>query len=238
MKKEEQNIELDEKALKRKNEKLNTKLIVFTIILVSEICFAVMFIGAFLWVDSKEIAEKPIIYLYPTEETEVTVKLTNKELVKTSYPKYTSAWNVIADKDGKIIDVDTGRKLYSLYYESDNKLNFKVENDGFIVKREDVAAFLEDKLAVLGLNEYEANEFIIYWLPRLEKNKYNYIRFATMEEIDENMPLDITPTPDTVIRVLMTFKGLDKPITITNQELKNIERSGFTVVEWGGIEIK
>ena len=41
----------------------------------------------------------------------------------------------------------------------------------------------EEKLAILGLNEREAEEFIIYWLPKLESNKYNYIRFATEEEI-------------------------------------------------------
>ena len=55
------------------------------------------------------------------------------------------------------------------------------------VKGTDVAEFLEDKLALLGLNEREAEEFIVYWLPKLQENKYNYIRFATMEEINENM---------------------------------------------------
>ena len=35
--------------------------------------------------------------------------------------------------------------------------------------------------------------------------KYNYIRFATREEIDANMPLTITPEPDTTIRILMEY---------------------------------
>ena len=46
-------------------------------------------------------------------------------------------------------------------------------------------------LAKLGLTERESEEFIIYWLPKLEKNKYNYIRFATKEEIDTDMPLKL-----------------------------------------------
>ena len=36
--------------------------------------------------------------------------------------------------------------------------------------------------------------------------KYNYIRFATREEIDTNMPLTITPEPDTMVYMLK--KGL------------------------------
>ena len=62
-----------------------------------------------------------------------------------------------------------------------NVVEFKVEKEGFIVKGEDTAKFLEEKLEILGLNEREAEEFIIYWLPKLEANKYNYIRFASVE---------------------------------------------------------
>ena len=70
--------------------------------------------------------------------------------------------------------------------------------------------FLEEKLALLGLTEREANEFIIYWLPKLENNQYNFIRFQTIEEINKNMPLTVTPNPDSIIRVMMEFKALDK----------------------------
>ena len=61
-----------------------------------------------------------------------------------------------------------------------------------------------------------------------------------MDEINNAMPLDINPTPDTLIRVLMTYKGLDKPIEgITEQQLPTTPiRDGFTVVEWGGSEIE
>ena len=93
-------------------------------------------------------------------------------------------------------------------------------------------------MAILGLTEREANEFIIYWLPVLEANEYNYIRFETMEEINENMPLEIRPTPDTVIRIVMEFKGLERPIEVKEQQLVTPTRTGFTVVEWGGTELK
>ena len=182
--------------------------------------------------------EKPIIYLYPTEETDVSVKLLKSENLICSYPKYQGGWNVIAEPNGDLKDLTTNRNLYSLYYESKSDINFKVENEGFVIKGGDSAKFLEEKLAILGLNEKEAEEFIVYWLPRLEANKYNYIRFATLDEINENMPLEINPNPDSIIRIMMTFKGLDNPIDVKEQELVTPERNGFVAVEWGGTEIK
>lgn len=93
-------------------------------------------------------------------------------------------------------------------------------------------------MQILGLNEREIEEFIIYWLPILQKNEYNYIRFASSEETNKNMPLNVEPNPDTTIRVLMTYKGLKEPIDIKEQKLVTPNREGFTVVEWGGTEIK
>ncbi len=184
------------------------------------------------------VAYKPIIYLYPTEDTEISVELLKDENLTCSYPKYKDKWNVLAQPNGNLKDLTTDRQLYALYYESENSIDFKVENDGFIIKGEDTAEFLEEKLAILGLNERESEEFIIYWLPKLEANKYNYIRFATLDEINANMPLEINPSPDTIIRVLMTFKGLDNPIDVQEQQLKTPDRTGFVAVEWGGTEIK
>lgn len=181
---------------------------------------------------------KPIIYLYPTEDKEVTVKLRYDKNITVSYPKYITGWNVLAKTDGNLIDLATNKKLYALYYESKNIEKFKVENDGFVVKGENIANFLEEKLDILGLNEREKEEFIIYWIPKLEKNEYNYIRFATMDEINNNMPLDINPNPDTLIRVWMTYKKLNRPIEIKEQKLITPERNGFVAVEWGGTEIK
>ena len=181
---------------------------------------------------------KPVIYLYPTAETKVTVKLENKDNIIYSYPKYVDGWNVVARPDGTLTDLDTNRELYSLYYESENIYNYDVTDEGFIVKGEDTISFLEEKLEVLGLNERETEEFIIYWLPQLENNKYNYIRFATKEEIEKNMPISYSMTPDSEIRILMTYKPLNKEIEVKEQKLVTPERTGFTVVEWGGTRIK
>lgn len=181
--------------------------------------------------------DKPIIYLYPTTETKLSVKLGNSDQITCSYPQYTTGWNVIAKPDGTLTDLDSNKNLYALYYESKLVYNLGIEEDGFIVKGTEIIKFLEEKLSILGLTERESEEFIVYWLPKLQKNEYNYIRFATMEEINANMPLEISVKPDTLIRVLMTYKGLDKPIAVKEQKLETTKREGFVVVEWGGTEI-
>ena len=190
-----------------------------------------------LFTREEPLSAKPIIYLYPTKDTKVDVKLVNKELLTCTYPKYTNGWSVLAKPNGDLTYIETGRSLYSLYYESRNIVDFKVTDEGFIVKGEDSAKFLEEKLEILGLNEHEAEEFIIYWLPILEANEYNYIRFATKEEIDSNMPLEVSPNPDSIISVLMTYKGLKSPISVKEQVLETPNRDGFVLVEWGGTEI-
>ena len=187
--------------------------------------------------DDPYVTKKPIIYLYPEEETVVTVKLAYPEKLTTTYPKYSDSWNVTAYPDGTLVDNKTNRELYGLYWEGiDNGI--KQTNEGFVVSGKDTTSFLEEKLSILGLNDKEAEEFIIYWLPILEKNKYNYIKFSTEEEINKYMPIEVTPTPDTTIRVIMNYKPLEEKINVKEQKLTQKERIGFTLVEWGGSQIK
>ena len=182
------------------------------------------------------VGEKPIIYLYPEEKMAVHVTLSKPEQIICDYPEYNDGWNVVADPDGNLKDTQTGKDLYCLYYEAKTpKTN--VEKDGFVVKSADVADFLDEKLEILGLNDKERNEFIIYWLPRLEQSNYVYIRFLTKDDIDAYQELNVEPFPDTVIRVMMSYKGFDEPIEVKEQMLDPVERAGFTVVEWGGIEM-
>ena len=191
-----------------------------------------------------QVNVKPIIYLYPEEEMSINVSLENPDYLTCTYPKYDErkGWNVVAEPNGDLRYED--RCLYALYWEGDSKSNKEIKEDGFVVKGEDTARFLEDKLSILGLTDRESEEFIVYWLPRMEKNKYNYIRFETLEEIEENMPLNINPKPDTTIRVMMDWCEIKNENELENlkkniieQVLTKAERKGFVAVEWGGCEI-
>lgn len=178
---------------------------------------------------------KPVIYLYPEKETEVSVNVDLKGEFTSTYPAYQDGWKVVAQPDGTLTDLNTGREYYCLFWEGTSDAEYDL-SAGFVVSGEETAAFLENALDELGLSEKEANEFLIYWLPRMEENAYNLISFQEGSYTD-NAALHVTPTPDTVLRVFMAWKGLDSPVDVQPQTLKSVTRSGFTVVEWGGAEV-
>ena len=182
------------------------------------------------------VSYKPLIYLYPKEKQEITIQFIKPQKLTTTYPKYNNEWRVTVEPNGNIYDAN-GRHYYGLYWEGVNTIKSDFE-DGFVVSRHELIPFLEEKLNILGLNEREANEFIIYWLPILEKNDYNLIRFADILEIEKEMPIMVTPTPDTMIRILMEYKPIDHYINIPEQSLSSPNRVGYTLVEWGGTLLK
>lgn len=178
--------------------------------------------------------EKPVIYLYPEVPTQVSVRLDYDGELTCTYPAYENGWSVTAYPDGTLSDGET--EYNYLYWEGVQNTGFDF-SQGFCVKGSDTAAFLETALAKLGLTRAEANEFIVYWLPLMQDNAYNVISFQN-EAYTDHARLDISPAPDTVLRVFMAWQASDQAISIPEQELTAPERNGFTVVEWGGCEVQ
>ncbi len=178
---------------------------------------------------------KPVIYLYPEQVTDVTVRLDYQGTLTCTYPAYETGWQVTAAPDGTLTDRD-GQTYNYLYWEGQNNGAYDFSR-GFCVKGSDTAAFLEKALADLGMTRKEANEFIVYWLPLMEDNAYNLLAFQ-QETYTDRAPLTITPAPDSLLRVFLAWKPLLEPVDIEPQELSPFERRGFTVVEWGGAEVK
>ena len=187
------------------------------------------------WEPEPGVAYKPVIYLYPEEKIKVSVNLTLDGRLTCTYPAYGSGWQVTAFPDGTL--TDTSGKTYNyLYWEGETYAQYDLSK-GFCVKGEDTAAFLEYALDKLGLTRREANEFIVYWLPLMEQNPYNIIAFQT-DIYTDAARLEVNPAPDTLIRVFMAWHGADTYVELPEQELDAPERKGFTVIEWGGTEIK
>ena len=180
---------------------------------------------------------KPVIYLYPTAATDVTVTLSHPGRLAVSYPAYGDGWHVRAQPDGSLTDLATGRDLYALYYEGGRVVPAARTGEGFVVPGAQTAPFLEDALPRLGLSPREAEEFLIYWLPVLQANPYTYLRFESAAEQAQVQALTVTPAPDTVIRVMMDWQRLDAPVPVVPQALTAPPREGFVVVEWGGTPI-
>ena len=180
------------------------------------------------------VGEKPVLYLYPDETTSVSVTLAPNGALTCTYPAYKDGWCVTAHPDGTLIDAN-GQTYQYLYWEADLHMEYDL-TQGFCVAGADTAAFLEDTLAQLGLNRREANEFIVYWLPRMEQSPYNLIAFQ-QEAYTNAAKLTVTPAPDSILRVFMAWQPLDGPVDIEPQTLTSPARTGFTVVEWGGAQI-
>jgi len=180
---------------------------------------------------------KPVIYLYPEESMDISVHLNfEKRIFTTIYPKFNgkNTWNVHAEPNGDIII--KGRKYPYLFWEAKSYAEQDL-NEGFIVKDEDAENFLEEKLSILGLNDKEKTDFITFWLPVLLRNKLSLCSFQGQKYLN-TMKLNITPKPDSLLRIFLSIKKLDSPINIKEQNLKSVERKGFTVVEWGGSIVK
>ena len=183
---------------------------------------------------------KPVIYLYPEQETKVNVQLTFNGTLTSTYPTLPpEGWTVTAQPDGTLTD-EEGRSYRYLFWEGVADVDWK-QDSGFLVKAEDAREFLEQSLTQLGLNELEQNDFITYWLPKLEKNGESFVTFAA-EQYTDNAVLTVTPKPDSVLRVQMLISKVDDSNRaafqkLPEQELPRFEREGFVLVEWGGTDL-
>lgn len=205
---------------------------------------------------------KPVIYLYPTQPTQVSVSLTGGYNFTKTVPTYHQGWNVLANPDGQLVDLqpqytncsEISKGLRGLEYAKNACLNNKypylywsgqsyntsypLPENGWIVERNELAGFLDQKLTQVGLSNVEKKEMISYWLPEMiDKNTPFYkISFLQTPQMNQIAPMQITPKPDTLFRIFLDYTPLQsKPSILPSpQSLQILQRTGFTVVEWGG----
>ncbi|MDO5317109.1 MAG: putative Ig domain-containing protein, partial [bacterium] len=182
------------------------------------------------------VACKPVIYLYPEEETVCGVKLELNGKLTCTYPDYAlNGWlDFVAAPDGTLTFQDA-RQFYCLYWEGQMNTSWDFSR-GYCVKGSETASFLSDVLLRMGLSFREANEFIIYWLPQMQDNPYNVISFQG-ENYMKAAKLQIEPQPESVLRVFMAWRPSRYLVSIPAPDIKPFERRGFTVVEWGGAKV-
>jgi hypothetical protein len=176
---------------------------------------------------------KPVVYLYPQQTTNVNVTV-GADVVK-SAPIYTAAgWrNVLAQPNGML--TYQGKRYDSLYWEGFGNGAYPAITAGTVVPRSQAVATIRQQLAAQGLNQKETDDFLEYWEPKLPTQPYIRLTWFDTEQMNQLAPLHISPTPNTVIRVFLDFQGLDQPVTLPAQTLSSLPRTGFTVVEWGGL---
>ncbi|HEY1038278.1 MAG TPA: hypothetical protein VGF30_02685 [Bacteroidia bacterium] len=183
---------------------------------------------------------KPVIYLYPEKKTRVDVQLLYKGELTTTYPDYDynkKGWTVDAQPDGSLLNLSDATSHQYLFWEGKPATPYNFDmNSGYCIKGSETKRFLQTILPKLGLTPKEYNDMIVFWLPKMQENKYNLIHFAG-SAYTEKAPLQVSPAPDNMIRVFMAFQPSDEYVNTEEPILPSYSRKGFTVVEWGGVEL-
>jgi len=177
---------------------------------------------------------EPVIYLYPERERAVQVRLGRRVHLLRATPEYRDAWNVEASPAGTIRTLGLERPF--LFWEGIAGPLPRPER-GFVVRRADVEQLFRRTLPRLGLLPAEIDDFLRAWLPDFTAAPYYRIGFYDRAAIDRYAPLSVTPAPTTVIRVLFDYQPLSAPESIAAPTFPAVpRRTGFTVVEWGGLK--
>lgn len=176
---------------------------------------------------------KPVVYLYPNAPTFVNVSVNaDVTLSDPYYPKF--GWrNILALPNGRLIYNSQGYD--SLFWEGYGHGFYPEVETGSIVKRAEAENKIKSDLKLLGLNSKEISDFMEFWMPEIPNTPYIRISWLDTEQMENLAKLNVFPKPDTLIRVFLDMQGLQEPTSIKAQTLTAVERTGFTVVEWGGL---
>lgn len=187
---------------------------------------------------------KPAIYLYPKNKTFVNVKVYPRGNFTFTDPVYdlNRGWDVWAEPNGQL-EISNFKypmsnfKYYPyLYYEAQIKDEFiEKPEEGYVVRKDEIPELLSRIMPKLGLNTTETKQFKEYWERVLPESSYYFIGIMDPSNLDYIEPLEITPKPDSVIRVSLYFEPLEQFKTVSEPNIVTPVRSGFSVVEWGGL---
>ena len=183
---------------------------------------------------------EPVIYIYSSSQKEYQIKLGSKITPLSTYPPHhpKEGWLAKGNHNGSITMSGNGRNHKYLFWEG-SSVYLPAKTDGFIVHFDTLDVFFSETLSKLGLNENEIQDFTEYWVPQFDSSdEYYRISFYTQALIDQLFPLEITPKPMQVIRILMDYEGIGKErVDWARQELVPVERMGDElIIEWGGIK--
>lgn len=181
---------------------------------------------------SEAMVDKPNLYLYPEETSEVDVLLTPAwgcEITQ-SIPEYGDGWHVTVEPSG-LID---GQYTY-LFYESEIPRRFPL-GEGWSVPAGDLAEFFEQTLTAYGFTALETFDFVDYWTVHLPVAPYYGVYPITEATfLDPLVSLDIQPIPDSLFRLWLVISPEEQAQSLPVPAVTPMTRIGFTAAEWGVI---
>ncbi len=189
---------------------------------------------------------KPALYLYPPYKADLNVRVLPNGKITTSIPEHgTFGWNVTAYPSGEI--ESSGKPYPYLYYETE-LLGVVPPEKGWIVDRKNLGEFFVNILPQVGLNDKEREDFISYWVPKLNDYLSTYdgeiyprlfVGLLPLDQLNQLERIEFSAKPDEFLRVRFYFEKIEglNHIGVSPPDLSDyqIERTGFTAVDWGGI---
>jgi hypothetical protein len=183
---------------------------------------------------------KPAVYLYPETTSDIQVQVIPNGQLRFTLPDYpSSGWLVQANPSGEIFNYADGRTYNYLWWDS-VAWNVDVPEEGFVVKKSDLSRFFDQTLYRFGLNSEETSDFKDYWIDKMkhENTPYFVVTFLFNDEVDQIAKLKFDIKPNVVMRMFMFYTPIESPIAIQPQQIPQMHREGFVVVEWGGAKME
>jgi hypothetical protein len=177
-----------------------------------------------------DMVYKPNIYLYPTHTTKMNVSLILPQggCICESDPQYPAQWQNIKVKPSGSIN----NEYEYLFYEAVLPDTWQYES-GWSVKMNDLETFFRENMAEYGFVDHEINDFIDYWIPKLQDSPYYNIYPQHTEKVNGLVELNISKIPNSVLRLFYVIKTAPEKEDMPVPEIPAFDAKGFTVREWG-----
>lgn len=196
------------------------------------------------------VTGSPWIYAYaPTPTTLSIVPRPVGDIAYAQPPLLHGGWSVTTTSSNSLT-LSTGITKPALHWEYSAKpvqealrtyRNQHPSDDtrGFIIPTHELQSFIATLSSDMGLNQTERENLIAeLQRPSLAFTQpYIKITFASQEFLQNTLPLDVNPQPDSLSRVFIVLQGITAPYSIQQPPLPRISRTGLTVVETGIIRL-
>ena len=179
-----------------------------------------------------KLVYKPNIYIYPDQnlQLDVTINFPLGGEIINSIPQYNNCWKINVDTNGLI-----NNEYTYLFYESKQPDVWQTSK-GWIVTASEIESFFRENMDAYGYEGKEIDDFIEYWIPRLNFYKYYSICPQTIELIEDVILLDFSREPDHILRLFYLVEGSDiMPEELIEPVIDDFTRMGYFAVEWGVI---
>ena len=191
------------------------------------------------------MVDKPVIYAYSETEIDFSIILKPKGELTFTYPAISenNSWKMKTGKNGNLLSEKAIEFPYLFWEAKQNQLSLELHktSSNEIIAGKDLVSYFEIELEKLGFNAKEKTDFITYWCPKFYDSKMVQVQFFVDDNCAVISDLIISPKPDNLRRIYVLFQLNTDVETDFNSKPLNVKpfsRAGFTVLEWGGSEIK